>query len=64
LVSQTKYFNSFPLISTGKNVHTCASNIHQDGDPRKAAAKGTLPERDPIKKAKSGKTCKKESHVE
>ncbi len=62
--SQNKYLNSVPLISTGKNVHTCASNIHQDGDPRKAAAKGTLPGRDPTKKAKSSKTCKKNGYVE
>ena len=59
-----KYFNILLLISTGKNVHACTSNIHQDGDSKEKGAKRTSPGGDFIRKAKTDQTCKKGGYAE
>ena len=56
---QNQIFQFCPLDFDRKNVHACTSNIHQDGDSKEAAAKGTSPGGDPIGKAKNSKTRKK-----
>ena len=56
---QNQIFQFCPLDFDRKNVHACTSNIHQYGDSKEAAAKGTSPGGDPIGKAKNSKTRKK-----